>query len=171
MTVAETTNKDSHFNTPTATAVQTARRSPPTDRRETMYRPHYYDRPIRHLFLGGFTADKNTAETGIPKGKRSPLHTHEERGHHGTGTPNSTCDSLPAPLPGAQMPAAKTTVITAPTAQGRGEVKNNFCCFTGMGGERAVLWLRATMAVLVAGAIHIPLTTGTTGPVDVVAEV
>ncbi|KAJ1144258.1 hypothetical protein NDU88_010559 [Pleurodeles waltl] len=34
---------------------------------------------------------------------------HEERGHHGAGTPNPTCDSFPAPVPGAPMPAAKTT--------------------------------------------------------------
>ncbi|KAJ1201303.1 hypothetical protein NDU88_005116 [Pleurodeles waltl] len=61
---------------------QTAQRSPPTDRRRTMYRPHYYDRPIRHLFRGRFTADKNTAETGMSKGKRSPLHTPR-----GTTTP------------------------------------------------------------------------------------
>ncbi|KAJ1205391.1 hypothetical protein NDU88_000826 [Pleurodeles waltl] len=53
---------------------QTARRSPPTDRRESKYRPQYHNSPIRHLFRGGFTADKNTAETAISKGKRSPLH-------------------------------------------------------------------------------------------------
>ncbi|KAJ1103960.1 hypothetical protein NDU88_001377 [Pleurodeles waltl] len=45
----------------------------------------------------------------------------------------------------------------------------NFWCFTG--GGLAVLWLCATLAVLVAGALHIPVTTGTTGPGDVVVEV
>ncbi|KAJ1173399.1 hypothetical protein NDU88_005235 [Pleurodeles waltl] len=34
-----------------------------------------------------------------------------------------------------------------------------------------MLWLRATVAALVAGALQIPVTTGTTGPGDVVAEV
>ncbi|KAJ1103800.1 hypothetical protein NDU88_001221 [Pleurodeles waltl] len=89
---------------------QTPRRSPPTDRRGTMYRPHYYDRPIRHLFQSGFTMDKNTAETGILKAKNAHLYTlHEKGGHHGAGTPYSPCDSLPAPVPGAPTPVAKTT--------------------------------------------------------------
>ncbi|KAJ1127564.1 hypothetical protein NDU88_005963 [Pleurodeles waltl] len=45
----------------------------------------------------------------------------------------------------------------------------NFLCFTG--GGLSVLWLRATLAALVAGALQIPVTTGTAGPRDVVAEV
>ncbi|KAJ1098975.1 hypothetical protein NDU88_004080 [Pleurodeles waltl] len=45
----------------------------------------------------------------------------------------------------------------------------NCRCFTG--GGLSVLWLRATLAALVAGALQVPVTTGTTGPGDVVAEV
>ncbi|KAJ1145823.1 hypothetical protein NDU88_012107 [Pleurodeles waltl] len=45
----------------------------------------------------------------------------------------------------------------------------NFRCLTG--GGLSVLWLRATLAALVAGALQILMTTGTTGPGDVVAEV
>ncbi|KAJ1115563.1 hypothetical protein NDU88_003785 [Pleurodeles waltl] len=83
---------------PTATATsthrpprrykQTARRSPPTDRRETMYRPLYHNLPIRHLFRGGSPADKNTAETAISKGKRSPP--YSPRGIRTAWNPNST---------------------------------------------------------------------------------
>ncbi|KAJ1182090.1 hypothetical protein NDU88_007285 [Pleurodeles waltl] len=45
----------------------------------------------------------------------------------------------------------------------------NFLCLTG--GGLSVLWPRATLAALVAGALQIPVTTGTTGPGDVVAVV
>ncbi|KAJ1104328.1 hypothetical protein NDU88_001740 [Pleurodeles waltl] len=43
-----------------------------------MYRPQYHNPPIRHLFRGGFTVDKNTAETAVAMGKRSPS-THPTR--------------------------------------------------------------------------------------------
>ncbi|KAJ1118377.1 hypothetical protein NDU88_006568 [Pleurodeles waltl] len=45
----------------------------------------------------------------------------------------------------------------------------NFLCFTG--GGLSVLWLLATLAALLPGALQKPVTTGTTGPADVVAEV
>ncbi|KAJ1207344.1 hypothetical protein NDU88_002735 [Pleurodeles waltl] len=86
---------------------QTARRSPSTDRQETMYRPPYHNPPIRHLFRGGSLADKNTAF----RTENAHLHTpHEESGQHGTRTPHPPSYCLPAPLPGARTPAQKTTV-------------------------------------------------------------
>ncbi|KAJ1123616.1 hypothetical protein NDU88_002084 [Pleurodeles waltl] len=45
----------------------------------------------------------------------------------------------------------------------------NCLCFTG--GGLSVLWLLATLAALLPGALQKPVTTGTTGPADVVAEV
>ncbi|KAJ1182081.1 hypothetical protein NDU88_007276 [Pleurodeles waltl] len=45
----------------------------------------------------------------------------------------------------------------------------NFLCFTG--GGLSVLWLLATLAALLSGALQKLVTTGTTGPADVVAEV
>ncbi|KAJ1176351.1 hypothetical protein NDU88_001633 [Pleurodeles waltl] len=37
-----------------------------------MYCPHYYERPIRHLFRGGVNANKNTVETGLGRGNTHP---------------------------------------------------------------------------------------------------
>ncbi|KAJ1150143.1 hypothetical protein NDU88_002940 [Pleurodeles waltl] len=45
----------------------------------------------------------------------------------------------------------------------------NFLCFTG--GGLSVLWLLATLAARLPGALQKPVTTGITGPADVVAEV
>ncbi|KAJ1094438.1 hypothetical protein NDU88_007513 [Pleurodeles waltl] len=78
MTLAETANKDSHFNTPPATAVQTSSAAVTANRQAednvppTVLQPA--NPPIRHLFRGGFTVDKNTAETAFAMGKRSPEH-------------------------------------------------------------------------------------------------
>ncbi|KAJ1081598.1 hypothetical protein NDU88_001777 [Pleurodeles waltl] len=75
MTLAETANKDSHFNTSPATAVQTSSAAVTANRQaEDNVPPQYYNPPIRHLFRGGFTVDKNTAETAFVMGKRSPEH-------------------------------------------------------------------------------------------------
>ncbi|KAJ1107304.1 hypothetical protein NDU88_004696 [Pleurodeles waltl] len=74
-----------------------------------MYRPHYYNPPIRHLFRGGFTANKNTAETGLRRENAHLYTPHEEPRRHGTGTSDTPSLYLPAPLPGARTPAAKTT--------------------------------------------------------------
>ncbi|KAJ1128940.1 hypothetical protein NDU88_007312 [Pleurodeles waltl] len=74
-----------------------------------MYRPQYYERPIRYLFWGGTNANKNTAETGLGR-ENTHLYTfHEEPGRHGARTPNTPCDSIPAPLTGAQKTSATTT--------------------------------------------------------------
>ncbi|KAJ1218380.1 hypothetical protein NDU88_005960 [Pleurodeles waltl] len=45
----------------------------------------------------------------------------------------------------------------------------NFLCVTG--GGLSVVWHLATLAALLPGALQKPVTTGTTGPADVVAEV
>ncbi|KAJ1214092.1 hypothetical protein NDU88_001719 [Pleurodeles waltl] len=89
---------------------QTARRSPPTDRRRTMYRPQYHNLPIRHLFRGGFTTNKNTAETGLRRENAHLYTPHEEPERHGTRAADPASPYLLAPLPGARAPAAKTTV-------------------------------------------------------------
>ncbi|KAJ1088822.1 hypothetical protein NDU88_001977 [Pleurodeles waltl] len=86
-----------------------------------MYRPHYHDRPIRHLFRGGSTADKNTAETDYERENAHLYALHEEGGQHGTRIKHPTCSRLPAHLPRIRTPAQTTTVGTAPTTQGRGE--------------------------------------------------
>ncbi|KAJ1215241.1 hypothetical protein NDU88_002850 [Pleurodeles waltl] len=74
-----------------------------------MYRPQNCNSPIRHLFRGGFTANKNTAETGLGRENAHLYTTHEEPGCHGTRAPDSSSLYLPAPLPGARTLAAKTT--------------------------------------------------------------
>ncbi|KAJ1104271.1 hypothetical protein NDU88_001683 [Pleurodeles waltl] len=74
-----------------------------------MYRPHYYKPPVCHLFRGGYTVKKKTAETGLGRENAHLNTSQEEPGRHGTGTLDSSSHYLPAPLPGARTPAAKTT--------------------------------------------------------------
>ncbi|KAJ1112853.1 hypothetical protein NDU88_001114 [Pleurodeles waltl] len=95
---------------------QTARRSPPTDRRESMYRPPYHIPPIRHLFRGGSPADKNTAATAISNGKRSPP--YSPRGIWTAWNPNSTscqrlssCSSTRSRNAGAEDNAVLETAV------------------------------------------------------------
>ncbi|KAJ1123304.1 hypothetical protein NDU88_001775 [Pleurodeles waltl] len=49
------------------------------------------------------------------RSENAHLHTpHEELGQHGSRTPHTPSDSLPAPLPGARTPAQKTTGAWCP---------------------------------------------------------
>ncbi|KAJ1093181.1 hypothetical protein NDU88_006288, partial [Pleurodeles waltl] len=59
--------------------------------RQTMYRPHYHNSPIRHLFRGGSTADKNTAETDYERENAHQNTLHEYGGQHGTRIKHPTC--------------------------------------------------------------------------------
>ncbi|KAJ1201543.1 hypothetical protein NDU88_005351 [Pleurodeles waltl] len=80
---------------------QTAWRSPPTDRRKTKYHPQYHNLPIRHLFRGGFIADKNTVETGHQRENAHLYTPYKESGRHGTRAAHLASPHLLAPLPGA----------------------------------------------------------------------
>ncbi|KAJ1099661.1 hypothetical protein NDU88_004760 [Pleurodeles waltl] len=74
-----------------------------------MYRPPYHDPPIRHLFRGGSTADKNTAETDYER-ENAHLHIlHARFRQYGTRVAGHPRTPIPAPVPGARPAARKTS--------------------------------------------------------------
>ncbi|KAJ1186938.1 hypothetical protein NDU88_003718 [Pleurodeles waltl] len=74
-----------------------------------MYRPPYHDPPIRHLFRGGSTADKNTAETDYER-ENAHLHIlHVRFRQYGTRVAGHPRTPIPAPVPGAHPAARKTS--------------------------------------------------------------
>ncbi|KAJ1115176.1 hypothetical protein NDU88_003402 [Pleurodeles waltl] len=81
------------------------------------------------------------------------------------------------PLPNLDGVAAISTLPTVPLGAAlvagffplSRRALANFLCLTG--GVLSELWLLATLPALLHGALQKPVTTGTTGPADVVAEV
>ncbi|KAJ1216150.1 hypothetical protein NDU88_003756 [Pleurodeles waltl] len=97
MTLAETANKDSHYNTPPATAVQTSSAAVTANRQAEDNVPPTVLQSA--TFSGADSPWIKTRRKQLLLWENAHLNTsHEERGLHGAGTPNTPCPCVSALL-------------------------------------------------------------------------